>query len=124
LSRLLPLSILVTNFKAYLKSLFYPEVLHFRRIVLIVKPGEVNERKNPLSSSEVEEWFSSRIKGGWGEDILNIPFTHIYTCTALIYEFEKYKINDKPIPVYIGHLDGKTHLEKSNLWNSLIQEKK
>ncbi|MGD2087176.1 MAG: hypothetical protein PVH61_13415 [Candidatus Aminicenantes bacterium] len=115
----LPLETLTTNFNAYLKAVFFTDVYHFRKIVFVVKPGEVNERKNPITPGEAKKWFSANVRSGRLKDILDIYYSRYYTCTALIYEFEKYKMNDEPIPAEMSNLTGKTHLVKSKLWHAL-----
>lgn len=115
----LPLKTLTTNFKAYLKAVFFKDVYHFRKIVFVVKSGEVNESRNPITPGEAKKWFSSSVRSRRLNDILNIYYSRHYTCTALIYEFEKFKMNDEPIPVEVSNLTGKTHLEKSKLWDAL-----
>jgi hypothetical protein len=115
----IPLKTVTTNFKTYLKAIFFTDVYHFRRIVFIVKPGEVNESRNPTTPGEAKKWFTSSVRGSRLNDILDIFYSKYYTCTALIYEFEKYKMNDEPIPVELSNLTGKIHLEKSKLWEAL-----
>jgi hypothetical protein len=104
---------------AYLRALFFPDVLHLRRIVLIVKPGRVNEGNYEASPEEIERILNSRMKIEKLGDIVNIPFSSNYSCTALIYEFEIYKLNEQPILISRSSLPGKIHLEKSNLWQTI-----
>jgi len=115
----LSLSAPITNFKEYLKAVFYPEVYRFRIILFIVKPGEVNERENPITPNEASNWFSSDRMSDGLDDIANGIYSPDYTCTAFIYEFEKYIVNNDLIPIELSRLLGKTHLEKSKLWQAL-----
>lgn len=115
----LPLKTVTTNFKTYLKAVFFTDVYLFRKIVFVVKPGEVNESRNPITPGEAKKWFTSSVRGSRLKDILDIYYSKYYTCTALIYEFEKYKMNNEPIPVEISNLTGKIHLEKSKLREAL-----
>ena len=115
----MPVSTPITNFKKYLKALFFPDFYRFRRIVFVVKPGELIDNQTPISPAEAKQWFSSRLKGRFKKDIIDIHFSRQYTCTALIYEFEKYRMNDEPIHVENSNLQGKTHLEKAKLWAAL-----
>lgn len=115
----LPVSILVTNPKKYRNALFYPDVYRFRRIVFVVKPGELIDNKTPITPAEAKQWFSSSLQGRFKNDIIDIQYSQHYTCTALVYEFEKYKINEQTIHVENSKLPGKTHLEKTKLWQAL-----
>jgi len=118
----LELEINISGLKEYGKALFGPDVYCFRRIVFVVKPGQVNERNDALGPRETKNWVSSRVRSARVRDIDDIPFSANYRCTALIYEFEKYKMNDQLIPVETSHLLGKTHLEKSKVWKFLEQK--
>lgn len=45
----------------------------------------------------------------------------MYACTALIYEFEKLESKEAS-PKIPGRLQGRTHLEKANIWKVLAEE--
>jgi len=115
----MPVSTPITNFKKYLKALFFPDFYRFRRIGFVVKPGELIDNQTPITPDEAKQWFSSRLNGRFKKDIIDIHYSRQYTCTALIYEFEKYRINDESIHVENSNLPGKTHLERLNLWAAL-----
>lgn len=111
---------LLTEFSlaAYLRALLFASPGYYRVIVFIVTPVPLTQSSSGPSPAEVIEWLSS----GYNrlpDYIGKLKFSRAYTCTALIYEFERASESDEPRFRQPGRIPGHDHLVKAGIWASL-----
>ena len=96
----------------YFKRLFFAKVGYYRLIVFVITPYPFHFSKPKISEQEAKEWLHKGLNK-LPKKTLKMKISQEYTCTALIYEFEKR--DQKPIEnvVVPGRLDAMTHLNKS-----------
>jgi hypothetical protein len=102
----------------YLKALFKSEPGYFRVIAFIITPHPFSQYAMRVSRQEAIEWLYegfNRLPTCVGMQ----PYSEDYTCTALIYEFEKQRGEETACTVIPGRLPARTHLENSGLMDSL-----
>ena len=103
---------------AYLRALFTSNVGYFRVIVFIVTHYPFSQADIRVDRKQAIKWLGNglnKLPRSIGESLYSID----YSCTALIYEFEK-SDSEKAVKTKIpGRLSGRTHLVKSQLWSQL-----
>ena len=103
------------SLKSYFRALFMSDPGFFRIIVFIVSPYPFSQDDEGMS----QEYANGIIQKGSNTLPYEIglqPYTKKHTSTALIYEFEKLEGEQVASNIAPGRLPGRTHLEKSNLW--------
>lgn len=106
------------SLKAYLVALFTANPGYYRIIVFIVTSYPFSQTDIRVSREEAIDWMG-RGFNDLPDSIGQLEYSEEYTCTALIYEFEQPnpgEPNELKIP---SNLQGRTHLEKANLWQAL-----
>lgn len=98
----------------YLVALLVAPPGYFRIIVFIVSPIPFSATGMPVTSDQANAWLQ------YGANVLpaavgNQRYSDGYTCTALIYEFEKRDTNLHPMVRNPGRLSGETHLAMSGI---------
>lgn len=106
------------SLESYLKALFTSNPGFFRIIVFIVTPHPFTQSDESVSRGKAVSWLH-RGSHILPQEIATQPYTDRYSCTALIYEFEKIAGEDIASTVIPGKLPGRTHLERSQLWHGL-----
>jgi len=106
------------SLSAYLRALFTCNSGYFRVIVFIVTPHPFIQADIQIKKDEAIEWLYA------GMDKLPrligmLPYTNDYSCTALIYEFEKVDATMDAISRVPGLHTARNHLLKSKLWSKL-----
>jgi len=115
-----PLRLYPFDVDAYIKALFTSNPGFFRIIVFIVTPHPFTQTDEIVNRQDAISWLhrgSNKLPYELGIQ----PYTYQYSCTVLIYEFEKIAGKQAASTVLPGKLSGKTHLEKSKLWLGLNQ---
>ena len=105
---------------AYLKALFLSKPGYYRVIVFVVTPHLLTQSSVDTTPEEAKKWLSgghNRLPGSIG----NMEFLETYTCTALIYEFERQAESEEPRFRQPGRIPGHLHLVKAGIWRSLEQ---
>jgi hypothetical protein len=102
----------------YIKALFTAKPGHFRIIVFIITPHPFSQTDVTIGREEAIVWLSSGLNK-LPRTIGVRNYSEEYTCTALIYEFEKYSYKEDPETKMPSHLSGRTHLEKAKIWKTL-----
>jgi hypothetical protein len=98
----------------YLKVLFLAPPGYYRVIAFVVSSVPFAPSKEHVSSEEADIWLAS------GANDLPSSFkrqiyTREFTCTALIYEFEKRDAGSNPDAKRPGRLSAEVHLAKSGI---------
>lgn len=98
----------------YLRALFVAPPGYYRLVVFVVSPHPFAQSSQSISRDIAESWLR------FGANALPTklalqPYTEQYICTALIYEFEKFDTQKKPILRRPGRLDARTHIVKSGI---------
>ncbi len=104
------------TWKEYFNALFKPNPGYYRTIAFIITSESFERRENPVTANEAESWLRKG-KNKLPSSVAKDKFTSEHSIIALIYEFEK--IESRDLEPKSLDIDGKTHLEKSNLWNKL-----
>ncbi len=102
----------------YLKSLFFAQPGYFRIIAFVVTSESFTTAGSKVSREAAVAWLSEGANV-LPEEISNLPFNNQYNVTALVYEFKTYGSGKEPTVLTPSDHTGKTHLEKSNIWQSL-----
>lgn len=104
----------------YLAALFRARPGFYRAIVFITTAHEFSQSSAEVTPDDIKEWLA----GGFNRLPASIGKRNFsagrYTCTALIYEFERRWDEDTAVMRSPG-LPGRVHLVKSGLWNALQQ---
>ena len=100
---------------AYLAALFRATPGYYRVIVFVVTPYPFVQSGQKVTPEEANEWLSKGLNR-LPEAICNIYLSEEYTCTALIYEFERSSETEEATLRYPGRIDGRTHLVKAGIW--------
>jgi len=106
------------SLSGYLRALFTANPGHYRIVVFIVSPHPFSQADKTVSREEAMNWLHegvNRLPNHIGE----ISYSEQYSCTALIYEFERSDVQEEARTVVPGRLQGRTHLEKAGLWGAL-----
>lgn len=106
------------SLEAYLRALFTSSPGYFRIVVFIVTPYPFSQADASVDRQDAIAWLS-RGAHILPPEIGNLPYTERHSCTALIYEFEKIAGEQKARTLIPGRMLGRTHLEKSGLWDGL-----
>ncbi len=106
------------SLSAYLKALFTNKPGLFRIIVFIVTPHPFSQSEAKVSRDEAIEWLHQGLNK-LPKSIGKLEYTEEYTCTALIYEFEKKQGKDTAKTVIPGRLSASTHLVSSEIMKGL-----
>ena len=75
-----------------------------------------------MTKKEAAAWYSQGINK-LPKLVAEMPYTEGVTVTALVYEFEVPESNRKPVQKCPG-VDTQKHLEKSGLWQNLVNGRK
>lgn len=109
------------NFRNILKAIFTPNPGYFRVIVFIITPNTFTTTDDKPDRDEALSWLNNGVL--WLPKYIQIKkFTEEHRCTALIYEFERYKNEGTTIFRDPGRLQGQTHLLKSKIEEKLRGE--
>lgn len=106
------------SLSAYLNALFTANPGFYRLIVFIVTSHPFSQDKVEVQRDKAMDWLAdglNRLPTSIGDREL----TGQYSCTALIYEFEQPEPRKPAALKRPGRLPGRTHLMRSQLWNSL-----
>jgi len=112
-----PLS--VFSLQAYLKALFLAPRGYFRVIVFIITPIPFSQSDTKITREEAMKWLSSglnRLPDSIGEMEFS---SQTFTCSALVYEFERPTESHDPTIRIPGRLQGLVHLERAGLMEGL-----
>ena len=109
------------SLRSYITALFTAPTGFYRVIVFVVVPHPFTEVRVPIVRSQALKWLSQG-SNELPNSIKEREYSEDYSCTALIYEFEKPKfIKDANITMP-SRLQAQIHLVKSGLWKRLIDE--
>jgi hypothetical protein len=104
---------------AYIQALFRGRPGYYRIIVFVVTTQEMGQQAYELTQRWAEAW----LKGGkykLPRAIGDLDFSDPrYSCTALIYEFERVDEVSRPKLCCPGKLSALTHLKKAGIWTAL-----
>jgi tetratricopeptide (TPR) repeat protein len=108
----------IASLTDFLKALFLPNPGYYRIIVFIVTRVPFTQTDSSLTGDQALAWLSK------GANVLpsyigEALFSTDHNCTALIYEFYQATAEQKAEFKYPGSLTGKTHLEKSGIYQLL-----
>ncbi len=106
------------DLKAYLRVLFRANPGRFRIIVFIVTPYLVTEAAATVTRPEAMDWLR-RGAEALPVAIGQLEFSERYTCTALVYDFEKPDPQEEARFLAPSPLPGRLHLERAGLWHAL-----
>jgi hypothetical protein len=107
------------SLEAYLRALFLAPRGYFRIIVFIVTPYPFSQSDKKITEPDAEKWLNSglnRLPDSIGEMEFSM---RTFTCTALVYEFERPTESHNPTIRIPGRLQGRTHLEKAGIMEGL-----
>lgn len=102
----------------YLRALFQAPTGYYRVIAFIVSDTPFAANGKPISSSEADIWLE-RGANALPVRIADTAYSATYTCTALIYEFEKHDARSDPIEDLPGPLSADAHLVKAKIAETL-----
>lgn len=108
------------SIESYLRALFTSNPGFFRIVVFIITPHPFTQTDSTVSRKEATAWINRGLNK-LPHEIAIQPYTDQYSCTALIYEFEKIPGEQMASTVIPGKLPGRTHLERAALWEGLQQ---
>lgn len=107
------------SLSAYLAALFRATPGHYRLIVFAVTPCPFAQSDKEVTPEEADAWLS----GGMLQlppPIGELDFSSAaYTCTALVYEFERETEDEEARIQCPGRILGRTHLLKAGIWEAL-----
>jgi len=106
------------SLKEYLTALFFANPGYYRIIVFIVSPHPFSQTDVKVSNIEAMAWHSAGLNE-LPDGIGALEYSEKYKCTALIYEFEQPNPGEPGKLKDPSNLQGRTHLEKANLWQVL-----
>jgi tetratricopeptide (TPR) repeat protein len=99
----------------YLRALLLAPPGYYRVIVFIVSPQPFTSTSKPVTSEEARDWLDNGVNS-LPRTIGALPYVlPDYTCTALIYEFEKRDMRPNPFVQHPGRLTVEAHLEGSGI---------
>ncbi|MGO9122527.1 MAG: hypothetical protein ACLQPD_33550 [Desulfomonilaceae bacterium] len=103
----------------YLFALFKAPPGYYRLAVFVITPHSFNQSKRTVPRDVAEAWLRC---GGNAlpPEVALQPYTELFICTVLIYEFEKYDTLKEPITRVPGRLPVMAHLEKSG-WGRFLR---
>src|SRR5262249_42360692 len=98
----------------YLRVLFLANPGFYRIIVFVVTPHPFTQSPEIVTRDRAIAWLP------FGVNVLPMelamrPYSSAYTCTALIYEFEKIDVQAKTTVRVPGRLSAHIHIEKSGI---------
>lgn len=98
----------------YLRALFLANPGFYRIIVFVVTPHPFTQSREVVTREEAISWLR------FGANVLPLelslqPYSAAFTCTALIYEFEKVDVQAKATIKVPGRLSAQIHIEKSGI---------
>ena len=108
------------SFSEYLKALLGSDPGYYRIFVFIVTPHAFEQSGAEISAEEAKEWFRrgmNKLPIRIGE----MNFSNEYSCSVLIYEFERVSETQSPKFCLNGLIPGRTHLIKAGIWEKLQQ---
>lgn len=106
------------SLSGYLRALFQAPTGYYRVIVFIISNTPFAADGKAISSSEADLWLE-RGANALPVRIADIRYTDTYTCTALIYEFEKHDAQSDPTEDRPGPLSADAHLIKARIAETL-----
>ena len=111
------------SLRSYLDNLSTAQSGYYRVIVLVVTDALLETDAEALvSGSEAEQWW----KGGnfyLPPAYLLSDFTDDFTCTALIYVFKRESKDGETVLLAKSEIQGRVHLEQSNLIYTLAESR-
>ncbi len=109
------------SFKNILKLLFTANPGYYRFIAFIVTSTTITQDTKTMEYEDWQEWMQTG--GLWlPNSIAKKIYTEDYRCTALIYEYERYKNEEVKTYKTPGRLNGWQHLSNNNFLFSLRGE--
>jgi len=106
------------GFIDYIRALFNAPPGFYRLIVFAVTDHDFSAAERPPTSAEARGWITAgalRLPSS----IAQLPYTAQHYTTALIYEFERSADESEARVRTPGGSPGRTHLERTGLWQSL-----
>ncbi len=88
--------------------------------MFVVTPYSITQSSKDTTPEEAKKWLSEG-HNRLPEPIGKMEFLENYTCTALIYEFERQTESEEPRFRQPGRIPGYLHLVKSGIWQALEQ---
>jgi len=108
----------VFSLRSYFSSLFTATPGKYRVIAFVVTPHPVITTGESPDFTTSKDWLWSG-SNKLPTSIRNLRFSDEYSCTALIYEFDR-ATSDSAVTLRVpGSLTGKMHLEKAAIWQAL-----
>lgn len=105
------------SLERYLRALFKENSGHYRIIVFIVTKHSFSQRRT-ISLEEANQWRD----GGLNKlprSIGQQKYSQDYTCTALIYEFEKLDSKSEALQKESSEISGQEHLQQAKIIKNL-----
>ncbi|TVR67162.1 MAG: hypothetical protein EA420_00870 [Candidatus Competibacteraceae bacterium] len=102
----------------YLEALLFSKPGYYRVIVFAVTPYPLTQSPAEITPEDAGNWLS----GGQNrlpELIGNKEFSRTYSCTALIYEFERETESEASRFRRPSRIPGRIHLVKAGIWRAL-----
>jgi hypothetical protein len=106
------------SLQAYLKALFFAQPGYFRIIVFIVTPHPFAEATATVAREEAMDWLRQGLLA-LPDSIGGREYSDQFTCSALIYEFEKPNLGEQARSLMPSPVPGQVHLEKAGVWQAL-----
>jgi serine/threonine protein kinase len=106
------------SISAYLRALFTSNAGYFRVIVFIVTHYPFTQADISVNRDQAVAWLHEGLDK-LPRSIGRLSYSEDYSCTALIYEFEKIDDEKEAVAKIPGRHTGRKHLIKSQLWSKL-----
>lgn len=106
------------GFIDYIRALFNAPPGFYRLIVFAVTDQDFSAAERPPTSEEARGWVTAGVLR-LPSAIARLPYTEQHYTTALIYEFERGADQSEARVRTPGGAPGRTHLERTGLWQSL-----
>ena len=104
----------------YFSALFRGRPGYYRVIVFVVTPHEFVQSDAVITPAEADKWLLDGVHA-FPKSLGALEFSEGYTCTALIYEFERKSDAEAPRLRQPGRIPGHVHLVKAGIWEVLQQ---